>query len=317
LLPLLAGRPELQRLQKALAPGEGAPVLTGVAEAAKPYVVATLALSLKRPLLYVLDSQDSAERSVEALKGLVGNDASVLLYPDRDALPYERLIPDSRTVQQRMNVLTAFAQPEPKPVIAVCSARALAQPVMPPDVFADALLELRSGLALDPRHLLQRLMEMGYEMAVEVEDPGQVSHRGGIVDVFAPALERPVRIEFWGDEIDSIRTFDPETQRSLNPVETVVVGPAREALAAYGPDAAAELSRLSIVGLHEEARERWGRDLEALRARQSFDDIVLYLPYLHTPASLLVAVLGCHPCAYERPGTAAFRRSHRGRSARP
>lgn len=287
LLPLLAGRPELHRLEDALARDGGTPVLTGVAEAAKPYVIATLATALRRHLFYVVDSEDDAERAAEALSVLAGNEATVLIYPDRDALPYERLMPDHRSVQQRMNVLTAMSRPSDKPVIAVCSARALAQPVIPPDEFASTLLDVRPGMTLDPRHLLQQLMEMGYEMAVEVEEPGQVTHRGGIVDVFAPALERPVRIEFWGDEIDSIRTFDPETQRSLNPVDVALVGPAREALATRGPQAAGALASLDVVGLHEEARERWQRDLDALGARQSFDDIAFYFAYLHRPASLV------------------------------
>src|SRR5690348_12601290 len=142
-------------------------------------------------------------------------------------------------------------------------------------------------MRLDPRILLQHLLSLGYEQAPEVEDAGQVSHRGGIVDVFPPALPRPVRIEFFGDEIESIRTFDPETQRSLNPVDGVLVGPAREALALRGPGAARRLASISLIGMHADARERWERDLEALRYSQSFDDIAFYLPYLHEPDSLL------------------------------
>ncbi|HST87007.1 MAG TPA: transcription-repair coupling factor, partial [Ktedonobacterales bacterium] len=254
--------------------------------AAKPYLVAALATALDRPVLYVVRDNAEVERVTDALVGLIGRDFPVLPYADRDALPYERLLPDAESVKSRMNALTALSRPAGALVV-ICSDRALTQPLMPPDEFASAVVELRGGMRLDPRILLQHLLSLGYEQAPEVEDAGRVSHRGGIVDIFPPALPRPVRVEFFGDEIDSIRTFDPETQRSLNPVDGVLVGPAREALALRGPDAARRLAGISLIGMHADARERWERDLEALRYSQSFDDIAFYLPYLHEPASLL------------------------------
>src|SRR5260370_13553842 len=195
-------------------------------------------------------------------------------------------MPDTLAVQGRMSALTALTRPQ-GPLVVVCSARALTQPVLPPAEFAAALQEVRPGAALDPLRLLERLAALGYEPVAEVEAPGQMSHRGGIVDLFPPALVRPVRVEFWGDEVESIRTFDQETQRSLNPVESVWIGPAREALGTRGPAAADHLERLSVIGMNPDARARWQTDLEELRTGQSFEDIALYLPYLHAPASLL------------------------------
>ncbi len=96
-----------------------------------------------------------------------------------------------------------------------------------------------------------------------------------------------MRIEFFGDEIESIRTFDPETQRSLNAINSAALTPAREALATRGAEAAERLAALDIVGLNPTARDRWQDDLQALRERQSFPDIAYYLPYLHEPASIL------------------------------
>jgi transcription-repair coupling factor (superfamily II helicase) len=285
LLPLIINRPEFRRLREHLAPATAAPVLTGVTEAARPYLIAALATTQESPLIYVVRDNERVTQVAETLGALLGRETRALPWIDRDALPYERLMPDPETVQTRMRALTALARREP--VIVVCSSRALAQPVLPPDEFAAALLELRPGLELAPRLLLEHLMAVGYEPVVEVEEVGQMSHRGGIVDFFPPVMERPIRVEFFGDEIDSIRTFDAESQRSLNPQPSVVVGPAREALALHGPEAAQRLEKLSIAGMHPDARERWHSDLEALRARQSFEDIAFYLPYLHTPASLL------------------------------
>jgi transcription-repair coupling factor (superfamily II helicase) len=295
LLPLLADRPEFRRLREQLAPGAQAPLVRGVTEAAKPYLVAALASVAPRPALYVVRDAQAAEPVAESLRALLGRDAAVHTYPDRDALPYERLMPDPLAVQERMRALTALVRPGSSPVVVVASARALTQPVAPPDEFIAALLELRPGLRLElrpglrlePRTLLERLGALGYDPVAEVEEPGQVSHRGGIVDLFPPALVRPIRVEFWGDEIDSIRTFDQETQRSLNPIEQALVGPAREALGTHGPQAVQRLERLSIIGMNPDARGRWQRDLEQLRAGMSFDDIAFYLPYLHRLASPL------------------------------
>src|SRR5215469_17668712 len=286
LLPLLANRPEFRRLLERLNNQSESPVLSGVVEAAKPYIVAALAVSLDRPVLYVVRDAGEAERVTDTLIGLIGRDFPVLPYADRDALPYERLMPDALSVQSRMNVLTALTRPAGAMVI-ICSARALSQPVMPPEEFAQAIVELSTGLSLDPRILLQHLLSLGYELVAEVESSGQISHRGGIIDVFPPALVRPVRIEFFGEEIESIRSFDHETQRSLNPVDAVLIGPAREALALLGPAAARQLEKLDTIGMHPDVFERWQRDIDLLRNSQSFDDIGFYLPYLHQPTSLL------------------------------
>ncbi len=286
LLPLLTDRPELRRLREHIAPGAQAPVVAGVTEAAKPYLVATLAAALTRPVWYVVRDEGAAEPAAEALRALLGRDISVYVYPDRDALPYERLMPDAVAVQGRMNALTALVRPQ-GPLVVVSSARALTQPVLPSQEFADVLQALRPGLQIEPRALIERLAALGYEPVAEVEAPGQVSHRGGIVDLFPPALVRPVRVEFFGDEIESIRTFDHETQRSLNPIDSVLVGPAREALGIRGLAAAERLRQLSIIGMNPDARARWESDLDLLRAGQSFEDIALYLPYLHELASPL------------------------------
>jgi transcription-repair coupling factor (superfamily II helicase) len=286
LLPLLTDRPEFRRLRERLASGAQVPVISGVTEAARPYLAGALASATRTAMLYVVRDNEAAEPVAESLRALLGRDVPVHVYPDRDALPYERLMPDAVAVQGRMNALTALAA-TPGMVIVVCSARALIQPVMPRDEFSEVLQALRPGTQLDPRTLLERLAALGYESVAEVEEPGQVSHRGGIVDLFPPALVRPVRVEFWGDEIESIRTFDQQTQRSLNPIERALVGPAREALGIRGLAAAQRLETLSIIGMNPDARHRWQRDLEMLRAGESFEDIALYLPYLHTPASPL------------------------------
>jgi len=234
----------------------------------------------------VVEDELQANTVTETLKAFVPQPNDVLCLPDRDALPYERLISDSLTMQQRMTALMLLARRKGSAIV-VCSARALTQPVIPPQELNAALYELQPGQEVDLTLMLEHLYNLGYEPVAEVEEPGQFSHRGGIVDLFPPTLPRPVRIEFFGDEVESLRTFDQETQRSLNPIASCTIGPAREALPIRGPEAAQALERLDSKMLHRDAEERWNRDLEQLHQRRSFDDIAFYLPYLHPLATVL------------------------------
>ena len=288
LLTLLTQRQELRHLVEQLRRGVGVPALTGITEAARPYIIASLATTFKQTILVVVDDEAHAEQMVENLKVFVEQPNDVLCLPDRDALPFERLISDALTTQQRMQAFIALAQASrDRVLIVVCSARVLTQLVIPPQELTASLYDLRQGQEVDLTLMLEHLYNLGYEPVAEVEESGQFSHRGGIVDLFPPTLPRPVRIEFFGDEIESLRTFDQETQRSLNPITSCIVGPAREALPLRGPEAAQELARLNSSMLHRECEERWNTDLEELRQRHSFDDIAFYLPYLHSPATVL------------------------------
>ncbi len=293
LLPLLIARPEFRRLVEQVAQGEASPELGGVSESGKPYLLAALWTALKLPMLVVTQDEARARDMAETVRTLTGRPEQVLLFPDRDALPYERMIENTETMQLRLGTLARLANGREEPQeqdaapIILASVRALTQPVIPPDELRGVLVEVRVGEEMDLELLLEQCYHLGYEPVAEVEEPGQMTHRGGIVDIFPPTLAWPVRIEFFGDEIESIRTFDPQTQRSLNPVESALLAPSREALPQRGPEAAAELARLPTATLHRDAAERWGRDLDALRAQQSFDDLVFYLPYLHRPATLI------------------------------
>lgn len=286
LLTLLTRRPETRRLAQQIKQAEGLPAITGVTETARPFVIAALSAALKQPVLLVVSDEAQALQVTEVLKAMAQQPEEVFYLPDRDALPYERLMNDAETTQQRLNALIRLTELHAQTIV-VCSARALTQPIIPPQELAASLYELVAGQEVDLTSLLEHLYNLGYEPVTEVEEPGQFSHRGGIVDLFPPTLPRPVRIEFFGDEIESLRTFDPETQRSLNPLTTFVIAPAREALPTRGKEAALALAQLNTAMLHPDADERWKRDLEDLRASRSFDDITFYMPYLHPQASVL------------------------------
>jgi transcription-repair coupling factor (superfamily II helicase) len=286
LTTVLAQRPEYKRLQEKLQNNEPIPALTGITEAARPFVVASLALSIKQPLLVVTATEEEANGVSDVLKTFVPNPSDVFFLPDRDALPFERLIGDALTTQQRMQALIAMVERERTPLV-ICSIRALSQFVIPPKELSAAILSLQTNQEIDLGMMLDQLYNLGYDPVAEVEEPGQFSHRGGIIDLFPPTMPRPVRIEFFGDEIDSIRTFDQETQRSLNTIATCIVGPAREALPGRGTQASQELAQLDTKTLQKDALDRWERDRDLLNQQRSFEDITFYLPYLHTPATVL------------------------------
>ena len=286
LLALLTQRPEYRRLIEQLRKAEGVPALTGITEAARPYVVVALSSTLQQPLLVVTPDEEQASLMVEALKVFHPRPNDICFLPDRDALPYERLIGDALTTQQRMQAMITLVEGKSAPIV-VCSARVLTQPIIPPKELATSLFSLQPGQEIDLTLMLEQLYNLGYTPVAEVEEPGQFSHRGGIIDLFPPSFPRPIRVEFFGDEVESLRTFDQETQRSLNPINDCTIGPAREALPVRGPEAARELERLDTRALHRDAEERWRHDLEELRQKRSFEDIAFYLPYLHSQATIL------------------------------
>ena len=313
LLPILTRRPELVRLRERLvrplaAEGDASPLsfaINGVADAAKPYLVAALAASAGRPVLFVTATEERARLMTRTMATLLGDrpdteTAQALLFPDRDAMPLERLLSSADTIRERMTALLALMQmrtrraalPEGEdgnlPTLVISTAiRALTQPIIPPEEFARATTALQENSEINLAEFLGHLSALGYENVAEVEEPGQVSHRGGIIDIFPPTRPRPVRVELFGDAIESMRTFDPETQRSLNPVALLLIPPAHEALPSRGPEADAQIHQITTGALHPDAAERWARDRESLRQRASFDDIALYLPYLHRTASVL------------------------------
>ena len=196
LLALLTQRPEYRRLLEQLRNAEGVPALTGITEAARPFfVIATLASTLKQPLLIVVSDEEQAQQMGEALKAFRSTPDDIFFLPDRDALPYERLIADAQTTQQRMQTMIMLVGGKRTPIV-ICSARVLTQPIIPPKELATSLFSLAPGQEIDLTMMLEHLYNLGYEPVTEVEEPGQFSHRGGIIDLFPPSFPRPVRVEF-------------------------------------------------------------------------------------------------------------------------
>jgi transcription-repair coupling factor (superfamily II helicase) len=188
-----------------------------------------------RPIVIVTASGDEAESLAEDLAFFIhklphdetsGNAVEVRLFPSWGVLPFEADSPDSRTVGERMRFLYGLLSGTP--AVYVVPASSLLQKLPPWDLFADSVKTITRETRIEPGDLAAALVATGYESASLVTRVGEFSRRGGIIDFFSPLHDEPVRIEFLGDAIESLRSFDPETQRSTGEVREAVVLPVRE-----------------------------------------------------------------------------------------
>lgn len=167
----------------------------------------------------------------EAAQEEPSGDPPALMYPAWELLPGEDRLPHVDTVSERLETLVRLARVRrglaPAPVVVTCAA-ALVQRTFAPGVLEGRIREVRRGDRLDPLELVEWLEAHGYEPEVQVTQKGEVAVRGGIVDVFPPMRPWPVRLEFFGDTVESLREFDPVTQVSRRGVDQVVLAPAGE-----------------------------------------------------------------------------------------
>ena len=153
-------------------------------------------------------------------------DPEVLYYPARDLIFYQADIHGNLITRQRIQVLQALL--ERKELTIVTSVDSCLDRLVPLEIWKEKVIRIQNDSEIDLEQMKKRLVELGYEWAAQVEVPGQFSIRGGIMDVFSLTEENPWRIELWGDEVDSIRSFDAESQRSIENQEEIVIYPATE-----------------------------------------------------------------------------------------
>ena len=193
-----------------------------VSEAALPVVLASLYEKLERPLVCVLPEDADARDAAEAAAWFLG-DENVGLLPSRGVSRESGLTPPPHLVGERARALAVLARGG----LVCASARGLAE-LLPRATQRPEPLELKAGSELGVEPLSEHLAFAGYERVERVDDRGQFAVRGGIVDVFPTTGREPMRIEFFGDEVESIRAFSPFTQRALHPVDGSAIYPAAE-----------------------------------------------------------------------------------------
>lgn len=192
----------------------------------RPFLAAELARSLERTLLVITATAREAEDMAWAVDDLLGA-GSAQEFPSWETLPHERLSPSADTVGRRLYVLRRLQSEQP-PRVVVAPVRAMLQPLVR-GLGGLSPVIIREGDTIDLDDVVRRLIGLGYQRTDLVERRGEVAVRGGILDVFPPMQEHPLRVELWGDSVEEVRSFAVADQRSLGlATEGVIAGPVRE-----------------------------------------------------------------------------------------
>lgn len=221
----LTRSPEYAQLQKALKSGAVPAVAAGVSGVHKCVITAGLMRESGRRALVIAADEAEAQRFTEDLKSLGLRPAH---YSLRDFSFRDSAVSSREYERQRLEALSRLQNGSCDCIVS-CIDAAL-QLTLGPDELSRRLFTLTPGQALSIEDLLSSLVSCGYTREDQIEGPGQFSRRGGIVDFFSPSAPLPVRVEFWGDEIDSISSFDPSTQRRTDPLDEVTLAPCTEVL---------------------------------------------------------------------------------------
>ena len=204
--------------------GDACLSLSGMTEGEKPFFAAALAHAAKRPVLLIAPTELVAKRQAQDIRRL-GLSAAVL--PSRD-VQFSRAASSRESTWQRLQVLEDAIRGRLQ--VLCVSADAALDRCLNAQAFRSATIQLKEGGRIAPAELIDRLLKLGYERVAMVEGCGQCAMRGAILDVFAPTELDALRIEFFDDEIDSIRRFDPISQRSIERVKEARITPASECI---------------------------------------------------------------------------------------
>ena len=277
--------PEYRALENAVKRGKTPAAVTGVASVHKANIVHALLAETGRPGLLLAGDEAEAARLVEDLDAM-GTPA--VFYPLRDFSLRDTEGSSHEYERQRIEALTRLQNGQALCIVTTIDAAL--QYALPPEKLRERTVALEGGQAITVEETVQALVRCGYVRADQIDGTGQFARRGGIVDFFSPGGEAPVRIEFWGDEIDTISYFDPETQRRTDPVERVTISPAVEVV----PDSTALL--VKRINAHAgtlrgkaapAAKEILFREAEKLQTGLHIGALDKYYTFIYeTPATL-------------------------------
>ena len=277
---------EYQEIYNALKKGQTPVLAVGLPPVAKAQFAAALRLMTLRPVCILTDEDNAALRLARDLEAF--SELPVLHIPARE-LTMAGMEGMSRQYEQAR--IAALSQLADAPLVTL-SAAALVQKTMPPDTLRASTLTLRPGDFTPLADLTARLVTAGYQRCAQVEGPGQFSVRGGILDVFPPRADAPVRIEFWGDEIDSMAAFDVGSQRRGANLDALVCLPCMETLPACAPGGVAGLCKALAQAGHSRRKKQHPdlvrnleRDAERLAETQALPSADKYLPLIYPEAA--------------------------------
>jgi transcription-repair coupling factor (superfamily II helicase) len=223
--------PAFSRVASRLKENTGRIRVSGLTPTAKALLLVLLQKAAGRPFIVIVNDNRAAEDLVPLLQGFAeltasADPGSIVALPTRDVLPFQNLSPHPEIQEERATALWKIATGAVSLVVVPIASTTIR--LASTEYYTDLARTIRRGETFDTETLLQHLNTVGYDATDVVEMPGQYALRGGILDVYSPEADRPVRIEFFGDEVESIRKFDPATQRSSNPVDEALLLPLTE-----------------------------------------------------------------------------------------
>ncbi|MDY3274932.1 MAG: transcription-repair coupling factor [Agathobacter sp.] len=213
---------EYEDIMRAMQMGKGLVTITGCIDAQKPHMIYTLGNNRKNRIIVTFHEQ----KAKELYEDYRFFDPSVVYYPAKDVLFYQSDIRGNLLTAERITALKAIREKES--VTLITTYDALMNTMAPADQMWSSIRRIAPGDTVNLEELTADLVRMGYEKEYQVENIGQFAVRGGILDVFPLTEDNPVRIEMWGDEVDTIRSFDTESQKSIDNLEELVIYPACE-----------------------------------------------------------------------------------------
>ena len=263
-------------------------LVSGLGPVHRGHLAAALSLRCERPLCVVVPDDASAEAMAAALRGFL--DGPVMEVTGRDFTFYASESVSRQAEQKRLLALDALRSD--RPPAAVVTAAALLTRTVPPAAMERAAFTVKAGGSIAPEDLTEKLLRAGYRLSEQVEGPGQFARRGGILDLWSTGSDAPVRLEFWGDEIDALHAFDPNSQRRTEERKSVRILPAAEtlpSLAEGGPQALIEqlrglygrLNRNAVKFDVEKLRKNLVTDIEALENRMEFTAADRYMELIY------------------------------------
>lgn len=270
-------------------------LVAGLSGSARALFIAALYKEMKRPQLIVTHNLYQAQKMYDDLVEILGDD-EIYLYPVNELIAAEIAVASPELKGQRIDALNYLCKANNGIIIAPVAG--LRRILPPKELWMMNQVHLKVGDEIQLDTFLQKLIQMGYVRTSMVSTPGEFSIRGGIIDIYPLTVEQPLRIELFDTEIDSIRYFDIEVQRSLEKINEISIGPATEVLlldehydrgaAQLELGLAKSLKKVSDQKAREALSEKISYEIEQLKRGQSFEEMYKYMAlYYEKPASLL------------------------------
>ena len=283
-----------ERLKNLLFQGEKQIYLSGVKGSFLPFLLSKLALSVSRSFLVVTPDNNLAEEVCREFRFYLGKNEKiyrpVLFFPSWETLPYDTADPHPEKVIARLESLYHLQQQESFPIVVATLQAVMQHCISLPDL-KKSIISINYHKQIDRDFLLERLVSSGYQNAPLVEERGEFSVRGGILDIFPPLYASPIRLEFFGDRVDSIRHFNPVTQRSISTLEKIIILPASEIILDEKSKNRA-LEQLEVLQQTDSIQPRLRKELrEQIKTKGHFPGISFLLELFYNSLGTLTQYL--------------------------